>query len=140
MVSRLFECWFGDWIQSFSWIEKWWKWGLLGVFAREEKRGMVRGEEDKRRWGSCCEQELGRWWKVGCYGIHEWRGKGLMRVREVAACVFFLDSSFISKFFLPSYCSTSTYLYYHYLFFIPTFLSIFSSLIPSFLFSCFKKD
>jgi len=36
-----FECWFGDWIQSFSWIEKWWKWGLLGVFAREEKRGMV---------------------------------------------------------------------------------------------------
>jgi hypothetical protein len=30
------------------------------VFAREEKRGMVGGEEDKRRWGGCCEQELGR--------------------------------------------------------------------------------
>ncbi|KAJ6882569.1 hypothetical protein NC651_028992 [Populus alba x Populus x berolinensis] len=46
-------------LPSFSGIEKWWKWGLLAVFAREEKRGMV-GEEDERRWGSCCEQELGR--------------------------------------------------------------------------------
>jgi len=71
-----------------------------------------------------------RWWKVGCYVIQEWRGKGLMRVRELRV-FFFLDSSFISIFFLLSYCSSSTYLYYHYLLFcIPSFLIIFSSLMP----------
>jgi len=41
-----------------------------------------------------------RWWKVGCYVIQEWRGKGLMRVRELRV-FFFLDSSFISIFFSP---------------------------------------